>query len=164
MWTSVESSSGSWQLSSFTCKSCCIILCSLPKVLFRTSCLSVTQWMLWAHSSDCCFVANMELMDSELGFHGISICLDRTGRQSSSTDNYFFQQRAHSFPPATSLSTHPGGHELRGPAPFMKKLALPKLISLFLIQFSFSNQKNLYLGCQNSCSFLLFIYTNVLSY
>lgn len=164
MWTSVESSSGSWQLSSITYKSCCTILCSLPKVLFRTSCLSVTQGTLWAHSSDCCSVANMELVDSELGFHGISICLDTTCSQSSSTDNYIFQERAHSFPPATSPSTHPEGHELRGPAPFMKKLASPKLISLFLIHFSFSNQKNLYLGCQNACSFLLCIYTNVLSY
>lgn len=63
-----------------TCRSCHMILCSLPKVLFRSTCLPVTHWTLWVHSSDCCSVANMELMDSELGFHGISICLDTTGR------------------------------------------------------------------------------------
>ena len=114
-----------------------------------------------AHSSNCRSVANTELVESGVRFHGISICLDTRGSYSYSIDIHCIQEMAHSSPLPYLPPLILVGHEVRAQAPFMRKLPSSKLTSLFLTQFSFSNQ-NLYLRCQNSC--FLCTYTNALSY
>lgn len=98
MWTSVELSSCSWQLRSYYMQVLPYDTLFPSKKSSSEACVFLWHTGLWVHSSDCCSVANMELMDSELGFHGISICLDTTGRARATLLTSAVPRRGHTVP------------------------------------------------------------------